>query len=145
MTFTIKECSENSIVLRPRLELYQVRDYMGQSLPGLAIVLDKVDGEEIEQFAVLTVSFGDFISAKNCAYVDLNNCTFAPILLEHGVARDTGLKKTSGYCAYPLWQFDAHFLQEIGNENYQKYADAYTNYMNGMLDGDECDEEDEDE
>lgn len=93
MTFTIKECSENSIVLRPRLELYQVRDYMGQCLPGLAIVLDKVDGEEIDQFAVLTVSFGDFISAENCAYVDLNNCTFAPILLEHGVARDTGLKK----------------------------------------------------
>ena len=64
MTFTIKECSENSIVLRPRLELYQVRDYMGQSLPGLAIVLDKVDGEEIEQFAVLTVFLWRFYQRR---------------------------------------------------------------------------------
>lgn len=140
MTFTIKDYCENPVVLRPRLELYQVEDFMGNALPGIAIVLDKVDGEEIEQFAVLTVSFGEFISATNCAYIDLNNCPFASVLLDQGVAKDTGFKKTNGFCTYPLWKFDAHFLQEAGGENYKKYTDACTNYAKLIFGDDEEDE-----
>ena len=42
---------------------------------------------------------------------------------------DTGIKKLSGYCQYPLWVFSEQFLKEHGAENYQKYSDAYDEYM----------------
>ena len=122
----------NSVTLRPRLELYSVTDFMGTELPGLAVVLDEV-GEsttDLEQYAVLTVSFGEHISMKNSAYIDTNHCHFSDQLLEQGIAEPTGLYKTSGYCQYPLWVFKEEFLREIGGENYQKYAQAYEQYMN---------------
>lgn len=62
------------------MELYTVYDFMGKELPGLAIVLDMpIQGaDEKEQFAILTKSFEEFIGLKNSAYVDINNCPFAP-------------------------------------------------------------------
>lgn len=74
--FKINDLFGRQISLQPHVELYSVRDFMGQEMPGLAIVLDMVDNQlDIqEQYAVLTVSFGEFISAKNCAYIDTNNC-----------------------------------------------------------------------
>lgn len=58
------------VKLQPRVELYSVRDFMGREMPGLAIVLDEVMGEpdEMEPYATLTVSFGEFIGLKNSAY-----------------------------------------------------------------------------
>ena len=83
MTFEIKDYFETPVILEPRVELYTVYDFMGQELPGLAIVLDMpIQGaDEKEQFAILTKSFGEFIGLKNSAYVDMNNCPFAPQLL----------------------------------------------------------------
>ena len=70
--------------MQPRLGLYSVTDFTGQEMPGLAIILDRLGStpEETEQYAVLTTSFGEFIGAKDCAYIDTNNCYFAPQLLE---------------------------------------------------------------
>ena len=106
------------VKLQPRVELYSVRDFMGREMPGLAIVLDEVMGEpdEMEPYATLTVSFGEFIGLKNSAYIDTNNCRFAQQLLDQGIAEDTGLRKSSGFCEYPLWGFKKEFLEEIGGE-----------------------------
>lgn len=121
----------NPVTLRPRIELYSVTDFMGKELPGLAIVLDKIGDSpiELEQYAFLTVSFGEHISIKNSAYVDTNNCPFAEQLLEQGIAEPTGLCKTSGFCEYPLWVFKEEFLQAVGGENYQEYAKNYDQHM----------------
>jgi len=114
---------------------------MGTKLPGLAVILDDVtDPSEPEQYAVLTVSFGEFIGMKNCAYIDTNNCDFADQLQSQGLASDTGFYKASGFCKYPLWQFEEGTLREIDNDMYQKYSDAYDGYMASMY-GDEPDED----
>ena len=93
MLFEISEYyTGGKIRLKPRVELYDTRDYMGKQMPGLAIVLDEVDQKEnvTEQYAVLTVSFGDFLALKNCAFIDTNNCPFAPQLLSAEIAQPTG-------------------------------------------------------
>ena len=132
MTFEIKDYFETPVILEPRVELYTVYDFM-----GLAIVLDMpIQGaDEKEQFAILTKSFGEFIGLKNSAYVDINNCPFAPQLLNRGFAKDTGLYKESGFCSYPLWTFDETVLKETGGEKYERYARAYDEYMESSFIG----------
>ena len=131
MILEITDYFGGPVKLQPRMELYSVRDFMGQKMPGLAIVLDEVMGEhgEVEQYATLTVSFGEFISLKNSAYIDTNNCRFAQQLLNQGIAVDTGLRKNSGFCEYPLWGFTEEFLEEIGGEKYAEYSQCYDAYM----------------
>ena len=120
----------NAVTLRPRLGLYSVTDFMGQEMPGLAVLLDEVGDspDELEPYAVLTVSLGEHICVPNSAYIDTNNCYFADQLLALGIAEDTGLKKSSGFCTYPLWVFKEDFLQRIGGEVYQEYARAIEQY-----------------
>lgn len=136
-TFEVTVGYGEQVSLQPRLELYTVTDYMGQEMPAIAIVLDKVGEkpEDTEQYAMLTTSFGEFIGAKDCAYIDINNCYFAMQLLEQGIAEDTGLTKRSGFCRYPLWHFKEKFLQEIGGEAYEKYAKSFRSYMQMSLFG----------
>ena len=132
MLFEISEYyTGGKIRLKPRVELYDTRDYMGKQMPGLAIVLDEVDQNEnvTEQYAVLMVSFGDFLALKNCAFIDTNNCPFAPQLLSDEIAQDTGHSKISGYCEYPLWVFKEDFLKEIGGEKYEQYSEQFDAYM----------------
>lgn len=144
MRYNIKDYFGNPITVEPRVELYSVRDFMGTELPGLAITLDEVhsDGEATTPYSMLTTSFGEFISMKNAAYIDTNNCPFAEQLLDQGIAQATGLTKSSGYCQYPLWIFNEDFLKEHGGEAYQKYSDEFDSYMNqGDEDIDETCEE----
>ena len=80
MMLTITDCFGQRVSLKPRVELYRVHDFMGAKMPGLAIALytvgtDAVEDEEL--YAVLTVSFGEFIGLQNAAYIDTNNCYFA--------------------------------------------------------------------
>lgn len=141
MKYEITDFYGRALSVSPRLGLYSVEDYMGNKLPGIAVILDDVtDPSEPEQYAVLTVSFGEFIGMKNCAYIDTNNCDFAQQLLDKGLASDTGFYKASGFCQYPLWQFEEGTLREIDNEVYQKYSDAYDGYMASIYN----DEQDED-
>ena len=140
MILTITDWAGDRVSLEPKVELYSVRDFMGKELPGLAIVLDKVGStpDEAEEYAVLTVSFGDFLSLKNGAYIDTNNCYFAQQLLAQGMAKDTGFYKESGFCTYPLWQFEEEFLREIGSKNYERYSEKYDDTMRPLWDlGDE--------
>ena len=143
LNFKIKDFLGNDILLKPRVENYEQKTFMGKTLPGLAIVLDIVDesGKVLEQFDVLTKSFGEYIGIKNAAYIDTNNCSYAEQLLQYRIAVNTGITKESGFCIYPLWRFDEAFLKEIGSQNYLSYASAYDKLMGSILEGEPSNEE----
>lgn len=143
MKFGILDTFGNSVMLQPRVELYSVTDFMGTEMPGLAIVLDEVLGTsgELEEYAFLTVSFGEFISIKNSAYIDTNNCPFAEQLLAFDIAEPTSFSKRSGFCEYPLWVFKESFLREAGGEKYEQYLRAFDAYFNTLKES--FDEEDQ--
>lgn len=134
MKFGILDTFGNSVMLQPRVELYSVTDFMGTEMPGLAIVLDEVHGTsgELEEYTFLTVSFGEFISIKNSAYIDTNNCPFAEQLLAFDIAEPTSFSKRSGFCEYPLWVFKESFLREAGGEKYEQYLRAFDAYFNTL-------------
>lgn len=123
----------------PKLFLYEVSDFMGRkmTIPGIQLYT-REDGL-LMPYATLTKSFGEFIGAKNCAYIDTNNYSFAPQLLTMGFVKDTGFTKKSGFCTYPLWSFDENFLREIGGDEYGRYSREFDEYMN-VFEGDEKDE-----
>ncbi len=149
-TFIIKGATGTLVELTPEVVLYNSLDYMGKPQFNLGIRLCCKDSGALEPYANLTVNFHEFIGMKNCAYIDTNNCPFANEILKTGVARDMGVTKQSGYCTYPLWEFDKKFLQQIGGETYQLYSDKYDEYMeNAFADDEDMDDsedlEDEDE
>lgn len=135
--------------VQPSVELYNVKsDLTQENLYGLAIQLYSKtiigDEELMEPFTMLTKSFGEFISIKNAAYVDINNCPFASELLKSNIAKDTGLYINSGFCLYPLWQFNEEFLKEIGAENYDLYSAEFDKHMH-LCSSDEGEDEDNDD
>ena len=71
----------------------------------LAIEINCEDGEP---FATLTVNLPDEPEPKaNQAYVDTNNCPWAmDFIKENNLGRDTGAVGFSGYCVYPLVEFN---------------------------------------
>ena len=125
MLFEISEYyTGGKIRLKPRVELYDTRNYMGKQMPGLAIVLDEVDRNEnvTEQYAVLTVSFGDFLALKNCAFIDTNGDPDFPVwIIRNGLAVPTGILQRSGFCEYPEYRFRADRLQELDPDGYASY------------------------
>jgi hypothetical protein len=53
------------------------------------------------------------ILGKNQAFLDTNNCPEAPELIERlGIGRFTGVLGRSGYCIYPLYEFDMAELEK---------------------------------
>ena len=128
MEIEFKDYFGEQLKLKPRVELYSVKDFTGKKMPGLAVVFDTAD-EDPEQYGVLTVSFGEMIGMKDCAYIDVNNFPGAEQLLGKGIAEDTGFTKRSGFCEYPLWHFKKEFLEECGGDNYRRYYEAYDSYF----------------
>lgn len=147
MIFEVTNSLGEKLRLQPKVGLYSVWDFMGTEMPGLAIILDEVDASDRiqEEYGVLTVSFGEFIGAKDCAYIDTNNMPFADQLLQYGIAEDTGFTKTSGFCEYPLWHFHESFLQEIGGEYYRQYSEAFKQYMSFSPFGEDAEAEESEE
>lgn len=125
MTYKITDFTGETIEVWPVLEFYTVRDFMGKKMPGLCIQLNCDDGP----YATLTVCLGEFIGAKNCAYIDTNNCYFADQLLQQLPVKETGLTRHSGLCEYPLWLFEEDFLRSIGPASYERYSKAFDKYM----------------
>ena len=123
MLFEISEYyTGGKIRLKPRVELYDTRDYMGKQMPGLAIVLDEVDQKEnvTEQYAVLTVSFGDFLALKNCAFIDTNNNPEAmEFLIRNSLAEDTGYRRKSGWVEYPMARLNLAELYRLSPESFE--------------------------
>lgn len=115
--------------VEPSLDLYSVKDFMGEEKVGLAICLYVVENNKVvEPFATFTVSFGEFIGIKYAVYIDTNNCNFAFQLKRQGFGVDTGIKKQSGFWNYPLWIFEESLLRQIDNDVYEEYAKQYINY-----------------
>lgn len=130
MKYDIKEFSGRRLTVQPRLELYSVRDFTGKEMPGLAITLVDITNEDNpSDYCLLTLSFGEFIGMKNCAYIDTNNCDFADQLLKQGMATKTQFTKESGFCEYPLWLFEEKDLREMGEAAYETYSSEYDKYM----------------
>lgn len=138
MTYEITDFMDIHVTVKPSLQLYTTKDFMGKAMPGIAIQLVQITGDGTEDYyGLLTVSFGEFIGMKNCAYIDANNCDFIDQLLKQGMATPTGLSKHSGFCEYPLWKFDEEKLKEMGEEAYKVYSDAYDQYMSSAHDPEE--------
>ena len=130
MDYKIKDFYGRELMVQPRLALYSVRDFAGKEMPGLAITLiDATDSNDPTDYCDLTVSFGEFIGMKNCAYIDANNCDFADQLLKQGMATKTQFTKRSGFCEYPLWMFEEKDLREMGEAAYETYCLEYDKYM----------------
>ncbi len=124
ITFVIK-CFGEDVIIKPKLELYQVNDCMGADAYGICVQLFCQDDENWVPFATVTKSFGEFIGVKNAAYIDINNCPFTEQLIELGLAEKTGFDKQSGFCTYPLYVFDESFLKNAGKDNYKKYCERF--------------------
>ena len=122
----------DTIVVEPELGLYTAYDFMENKMPNLGIQFYSYDEDGYrDPYATLTVNFGEFIGAKDCAYIDTNNNSFTAQLLQIGFCQDTGFTKQSGFCTYPLWKFDTNFLKEIDvNGLYDAYEKKFDEYMN---------------
>ena len=131
MNIEIIDSFGDIVVVEPELGLYETRDFMGTKMPGLAIQLYSHDEEGFrEPYATLTVNFGEFLSIKNCAFIDTNNNSFTAQLLDKGFCTDTTLTKHSGFCVYPLWKFDESFLRSIdANGLYETYSKMFDRYI----------------
>lgn len=85
--------------------------YMGGEL---AIVLMSLrQGVPCEEYAVLTVNLDCYTGARTQsgtrAYVDVNNNDHwgcRQFIEKHGLGTPTGQIARSGYCTYPLYEFD---------------------------------------
>jgi hypothetical protein len=72
-----------------------------------------------EDFAVITVNlsgspYGDGkYQSDTKAYIDTNNCPWAEdFLKENNIAKPLDLYGMSGYCTYPLYEFDLDSVKE---------------------------------
>lgn len=65
--------------------------------------------------ATITVCLEGKGLAEGQAYVDTNNCPWAPEWIEtNGLGTKTNVRARSGYCTYPLYQFDMEQIRERG-------------------------------
>ena len=134
--------SFGEVELYPKLDLIEVKDFMGEKHHNLYIGFDyEEDGAKLP-YADLTVSFGEYIGMKNCAYIDTNNFRFANAILQTGIATETNLTKQSGFWEYPLWIFKPEFLSSVNQEKYEIYSKEYDNYMSGFYPKEEIPEND---
>ena len=78
----------------------------------LAIMLKDADGYP---FASLTVNIeaSDFVASDRRAFVDVNNCPWAEeFIKDNYLGIPTGKIGFSGYCKYPLYEFNINLLYE---------------------------------
>lgn len=53
------------------------------------------------------------LAGANRQFIDTNNCPWAPaLLIDNGLAHDTGIAGFSGFWAYPLFEFDVDKIPE---------------------------------
>lgn len=113
-----------------------------EKLYGLALTLKPVidaaemEEEELMELAddecVVTVNLGEFISLKNCAYIDSNNTPkeFIDALEQADIIQPIGVTATSGFVRYPLYSFSDTFIQQQDNNpEYQEYSEAFNEYL----------------
>jgi len=73
-------------------------------------IYNNIDGA----IADITVCLDDKFLKDNQAYVDTNNSEFAPKLIkELGIGKPLGKTRNSGFCTYPLYEFDLEKIGEV--------------------------------
>ena len=73
---------------------------------------------EGEPFATLTVNLVSKHQTFTRAFIDTNNCPWAEqFLVSNDIAHPVGnITATSGYCSYPLYEFDVNKLEKPKSE-----------------------------
>ena len=75
---------------------------------SLAVMIETDEGEP---FDTITVNLADGIATDKYQYVDTNNCPWAENFIKsNGLGTPTGLWGYSGFCKYPLYQFNLKAL-----------------------------------
>ena len=79
-----------------------------QNNNSLAVeALEVEDGDVTDTFDIFTVNLCRSIQDDKFAFVDTNNCPFVPdFLKKHKIAKATGVYGQSGFCSYPLYEWD---------------------------------------
>ena len=78
---------------------------------SLAVFLITDEGED---FATLTVNLSSKKAYGNLAFVDTNNCDWAIDWLEKTeIARPISYWEQSGFCKYPLYEFNIDMLEDL--------------------------------
>lgn len=143
MELPYKDKYGHEYFLIPELCLYDAYDSInGKNRNIIAIQLFLKEDNDIEAYATLTVNLGEYIGVKNCAYIDTNNLgdDILEWLEEIKAGHRTSFTKHSGFCEYPLFEFDEKFLLSIDDNNcYNHYNDDYNEYMLPFYDNDEID------
>lgn len=81
-----------------------------------SLAIEIVLAEYGEPWATATVNLDAYTGAKlqsaTRAYLDVNNCgnELMTFLVDNKIARPTGLWAQSGFCQYPLFEFDLNAL-----------------------------------
>lgn len=77
----------------------------------------EVWNDEDGPIADLTRCLGN--AEENQGYLDTNNCPWVENLVkELGIGKHTGNFQQSGFCIYPLYEFDEEKLKEYVNEKF---------------------------
>lgn len=93
-----------------------------------------------EPYAVITKNFGsdignDTVMPMYCAFVDTNNCeNIVSQLEQQGKIKPytrfgSGVVMESGFCEYPLYEFDSEWLKEMDPEGMTKYKMMYQKHF----------------
>ena len=89
--------------------VYSVAPVIHHYINNDVLAIGLVDIETGEDFGLLTVNLVDeFLPSEDCSYVDTNNlgqeiCSF---IEDNQLGVSVGYYGMSGYCVYPLYQFD---------------------------------------
>ncbi len=85
------------------LTIQQYRNNGSLAVQALAVE----DGNVVNIFEILTVNLCHGMQDDKRAFVDTNNCDWAErFLKKNKLAKDTGIKARSGFCSYPLYEWD---------------------------------------
>lgn len=122
-------------------EVYFEIGYYFSDPTAIALAMFTKDDEE---YGTLTVNLRDYSDlGPNQAFIDTNNMLYAEKFLEslNGAKRveHNGVPVTarSGFCEYPLYEFDESFLADIDPSGYTKYIQKLER-TNMNEDTDEC-------
>lgn len=92
-----------------RLELRK-GEYMANG--NLAVMA--ISDDDGDTFATLTVNLQVSLPG-NCALIDTNNNPWAEeFLKKNKIAKPTGRCVSSGFCTFPVYEFDKKILSEMG-------------------------------
>lgn len=95
-----------------RINRIELQKYANNSNLAIQLYCDNEGFEE--PFAMLTVNLlnRDRLN-ENMAYVDTNNCPWAEdFIKEYNLGKNTGKTLASGYCIYPLYEFNLNELRK---------------------------------